>query len=356
MPQIKLLSASEQVAEHLIKEIHSGGFNDVMPGAMRLAKIYGVNHKTMESALQLLEKKQILENNGTRKCRTIRNEKLGDAESKCLRIGFFPMEQKDENVNYIIELNNLLEENGHKPFFAEKSLLDLKMDRIKVSNFVKKSSADAWIIGSGSREILKWFSTIDVPSFALFGHYSDIPIAAIAPEKSPALIEATRHLIKLGHQRITLLCRKHLRGPNPTPFVSTMLNELENSGIKTSDFNLPEWNETKEGFRNIMNSLFKITPPTAIIADEAFMYTAILQYLAEKGLKVPKDVSLICTDDDPNFEWCDPQVSHISWDSKPVIRRIVRWANNISLGKDDTRQSLVSSNFILGGTTGPASP
>ena len=164
MPQIKLLSASEQVAEHLIKEIHSGGFNDVMPGAMRLAKIYGVNHKTMESALQLLEKKQILENNGTRKCRTIRNEKLGDAEIKCLRIGFLPMEQKDENVNYIIELNNLLEENGHKPFFAEKSLLDLKMDRIKVSNFVKKSSADAWIIGSGSREILKWFSTIDVRS------------------------------------------------------------------------------------------------------------------------------------------------------------------------------------------------
>ena len=114
MPQIKLLSASEQVAEHLIKEIHSGAFIDEMPGAMRLAKTYGVNHKTMESALQLLEKKQILENNGTRKCRTIRNEKLDDADSKCLRIGFLPMEQKDENVNYIIELNNLLEENGHK--------------------------------------------------------------------------------------------------------------------------------------------------------------------------------------------------------------------------------------------------
>ena len=132
-----------------------------------------------------------------------------------------------------------------------------------------------------------------------------------------------------------------------------MLRELENSGIKTSDFNLPEWQEDKEGFNKIMNSLFKITPPTAIIADEAFMYTAVLQYLAEIGLRVPKDVSLICTDNDANFEWCEPSVSHIRWESRPVVRRIVRWANNISLGKKDTRQSAVLSDFVLGGTTGP---
>ena len=91
-----------------------------------------------------------------------------------------------------------------------------------------------------------------------------------------------------------------------------MLRELENSGIKTSDFNLPEWQEDKAGFNKIMNSLFKITPPTAIIADEAFMYMAVLQHLAEIGQRVPKDVSLICTDNDANFEWCEPSVSHIT--------------------------------------------
>ena len=61
MTQLRLLSAAEQVAEHLIAEIQSGQFNNEMPGAMRLSKTYGVNHKTMESALQLLEKKQIFQ-------------------------------------------------------------------------------------------------------------------------------------------------------------------------------------------------------------------------------------------------------------------------------------------------------
>ena len=59
MTQLRLLSAAEQVAEHLITEIQSGQYNNEMPGAMRLSKTYGVNHKTMESALQLLEKKMI---------------------------------------------------------------------------------------------------------------------------------------------------------------------------------------------------------------------------------------------------------------------------------------------------------
>ena len=109
MTQLRLLSAAEQVAEHLGAEIQSGQFNNEMPGAMRLSKTYGVNHKTMESALQLLEKKQILENNGTRKCRSIKSERLTDSDSRCLRIGILTMEKGDENVNYFIELKNLLE-------------------------------------------------------------------------------------------------------------------------------------------------------------------------------------------------------------------------------------------------------
>ena len=129
--------------------------------------------------------------------------------------------------------------------------------------------------------------------------------------------------------------------------------ELEKSGIKTSEFNLPEWEETKEGYNKILNSLFKITPPTAIIADEAFMYTAALQHLSSIGLRVPKDVSLICTDNDPNFEWCTPSVSHIKWDTRPVIRRIIRWANNISNGNNDIKQSVVVADFVTGQTIAP---
>lgn len=69
---------------------------------------------------------------------------------------------------------------------------------------------------------------------------------------------------------------------------------------------------------------------------------------------MPEDVSLVCTDDDPYFAWCLPSVAHIRWDSAPLVRRIVRWVDNLSRGRDDVRQVMVPAEFVAGGTIGPA--
>ena len=94
-------------------------------------------------------------------------------------------------------------------------------------------------------------------------------------------------------------------------------------------------------------------PPTALFLDEAFQFNACYHYLSQRGFMVPQDVSLVCTDDDPSFDWCDPSVAHIRWDPNTVVRRIVRWTNNIARGKDDRRQTLTKAEFVEGGTVGP---
>ena len=68
---------------------------------------------------------------------------------------------------------------------------------------------------------------------------------------------------------------------------------------------------------------------------------------------VPGDVSLICTDGDPGFDWCRPPVSHIQRESKPLVRRMVEWVENVSQGREDLRQSMTPAEFATGGTIGP---
>jgi hypothetical protein len=46
-------------------------------------------------------------------------------------------------------------------------------------------------------------------------------------------------------------------------------------------------------------------------------------------------------------------VAHFSWDTKSLNRRVVRWAKNVALGKDDRRQISTTAKFIKGGTIGP---
>ncbi|MFT5109648.1 MAG: hypothetical protein ACI8XO_003401 [Verrucomicrobiales bacterium] len=353
MSQLIVHSAAEQVADHLREQIRSGIWQETIAGGHRLASELGVNHKTAEAALRQLEAEGLLKSQGSgRPRRIVAIDPHTDPRS--IRIAIFVLDITDRAEECLIELRHLLEEAGHTPFYPEKTLLDLGMDADRVAQFVKHTEADAWIICAGSREILTWFSQQTQPAFAFVGRRDGLPIAGVGPDKVPPYTAATRQLIELGHQRITFLTRRHHRRPEPTPSVRAFVGELEAHGIRVGDFNLPDWEESRAGFQAILESLFRLTPPTAIFTDEAFLFTAAQQFLAKRGIRVPEDVSLICTDSDPNFAWCDPSIAHIHWDYLPVVRRVIRWATNVSHGKSDLRQTSTKADYIHGGTVGPA--
>ena len=256
-------------------------------------------------------------------------------------------------MGYMVELQHALEAAGHVMFCADKSQFDLHFDVRRVMRQVSQTPADAWVVSAGSREILEWFAAQPVPAIALFGRRHGVPIASSGPDKVPAYAEATRQLIGLGHRRIVLLCRRLRRLPEPGRIERAFLTQLAAHGCPVSDFNLPDWEETVAGFHHLLGALFRSTPPTALIVDEPPLFIAVQQFLAGRNLLVPKQVSLICTDDDAAFAWCHPAISHIRWDVGPVIRRVVRWAAAVSEHRTDLKQALFPAEFVTGGSIGP---
>ena len=65
---------------------------------------------------------------------------------------------------------------------------------------------------------------------------------------------------------------------------------------------------------------------------------AVLGFIAVRGIRVPGNVSLICTDPHRNYEWCEPSIAHITWDISQVVRSVTHWATNVTRGKEDQRQ------------------
>ena len=352
MPRLQMLSAAEQTAAHLRAGVERGDWSGMMPGVNQLAPELGVTRKTVEAALRQLEHEGLLVGRGPGRKRLIVLPR--GASTRPMRVAILLHEPDDRHLEYIVELQHALVEAGHTVVTPAKSLKELNMNAMRVSRLVKQTDADAWVVVAGSGGVLEWFSAQPRPVFALFGRREGLPIAAMGPDKSPALTAATRHLIGLGHRRIVMLCRQLRRLPKPGSSEQAFLDELKANGLPVSDFNLPDWEESKEGFQRRLRSLFRVTPPTALIIDEASFSVATQQFLAGRGLRVPQQVSLLCTDADPVFAWCMPPVSHISWDTKTVVRRIARWAATASRGGRDIKQTCVPAGFVIGGTIGPA--
>ena len=353
MNPLTVLSASEQVAAHLRNEMLQGSLSGTMPGANRLATELGINHKTVETAMRQLEQEGLLVSLGRGIPRRIELPP-GTKTEVSMKIAFLDYDDQDKQEDYMIHLQHRLAKAGHHAFYHALSLATLGMKVSRVRKIVKSTKADAWVVGAGSSEVLQWLSEQPVPAFALFGRMHGLPMAGTKPDKATPIADATRQLIALGHRRISLLAQTGRRLPEPGHSERVFLKELESHGIPSGPYNLPNWDDNIEGFHQALEALFQATPPTALILDEAHLLIAAQQFLLNRGLRVPQDVSLICTDNDPHFDWCKPSIAHIHWDTRPVINRVVKWADNVSRGKKDISQELTLAEFIVGGTIGVA--
>lgn len=345
-------STVEQLAAHLREEILSGALGGGMPGVGKLVRHLGVGTRTVVAALEVLKQEGLLEGHGERRrCRIVAAE---TGKRTGLRIRILLYEESDVHDEHTLELQRRLESHGHQVAVVTKTLTELRFDVNRVARLVEKTGGDAWVIRAGSRSVLEWFAARPVPAFAMFGRQSELPMASLATLKSPAVAEALQRLVGLGHYRIVMLVREDRRKPTPGLFERRFLEELERLGIETGAYNLPDWEDDSEGFHRCLDSLFRHTPPTALLPSEAALFFATQQYLLGRGLVVPRDVSLISLDNHPAFEWFKPEASRIHTDTRRWVSRVVQWADNVANGREDRRETLVRAEFVEGGTIGPA--
>ena len=346
------ISVVDQFAMHLREAILRGELGGEMPGVRYLADMQGMGSNTVIAALAQLEREGFLLPQGPGKRSKIVLPE--GAKPRAMRVAILLYEQSDATRSYIVELRHALSEAGHPAHICTHNLMDMKMNLSRVKRMAAQEEADAWVIFAGTREILTWFAEQPTPAFAYAGRRRFVNIAGAGPDKRIGQKALVERLVALGHRRIVILAREERRKPTPGLFEKTFLERLEMHGIPTGPYNLPDWEDSAEGLCECLDRCFATTPPSAIFIEEMHIFVAAQQHLAQKGILAPRDVSLICGDPDPAFDWCRPTVAHIYWDTRVLIRRILQWANEIALGKDNRRQHAIKSAFVSGGTIGPA--
>ncbi len=348
MKGLRIRSASEQVADFLREEIQRRVWIGTMPGEHWLVNQLHTGRNTVRMALDLLEAEGVLLPQGHGRRRKI--APIDTPVTETFRVTIFLYCARDRQDANVHEIMHQLTKCGYEVKLAPKTLTDLDMNVARVAKMVKKIETDAWLVCAASSEVLNWFSTQATPSFAVFGRFSMSNMAGTGPDKLPAYKAAIRRLVELGHRRIVLLLPPQVRKPEIAQLPQQILCEMESHGIKISSYNLPDWESSPTGLRQCLDFLFSLTPPTALFIEEPFEFFAVRDHLAKKGIFAPRDVSLICSDYHPVFEWCDPSVSCIRWSVDPLVRRVIRWVENSKRGKEDRESSFFRASFIEGGS------
>ncbi len=352
MDPFRSLSTSDQLANFLRQQILNGALRGTMPGINQLVQSLGVNSVSVAKAVQQLEHEGLIVNQGSRRVRLI--APITITKSASLKVGMLYYDATNAFRHDALSITKELANAGHTVVTAAKSMMEMKMDAKRTADLVKSMDVDAWIIYAGSRQILEWFEQRETPAFALYGRLNNIALASMAIRKTPVISTLISKLVAFGHSRIVMLTREERRKPHLGFVEQFFIDELESHGIKTGSYNIPDWNDRPEGLEKIIHSLFQHTPPTAIIVGDSVLFHAVQVHLVNKGISAPNQISLFCNDSEQSFEWVIPDISHIKWDYRPSIRRIIQWAKNISQGKIDIKKSYSKAILFEGNTIGPA--
>jgi DNA-binding LacI/PurR family transcriptional regulator len=358
MRPLQRKSVAEQTAAHLREGLARGRWRERMPGIAPLAAELDVSRDSIQAALRLLEAEGLLQARGRGRSRAISRQ--GKA-ARCLRVGillpYLPLQRESPQIaELLLQLERDLEAAGFDVHIAQLAQPELRQDLRRLVRIVAQNPADAWIVVAGSRPLLRWFAHRPVPCLALFGRTHGFPIARAGPDKAPAYVAVTRRLLSLGHRRIVLIARHARRKPIPGNVERAFLAELAARGIQTGSYNLPDWVETPAGLDALLGRLFSVTPPTALIVDETPLLLGVMNSLLHRGIRVPAQVSLVSTDYDASLEWCEPSIAHMRWESDPVIRHALRWVTAVRRGSVDRTIRSSPTEFVIGGSIGPAAP
>lgn len=363
MHKIKRQSIIELTAAHVRKGLQEARWEAGLPGVRRLAADLDVSHDSVRAALRLLESEGLLCKPpvaGRGRQLTQKSRKQAKTVVRPLRVALLPSDPLSigsaQSQQLMLRLQTSLEHAGHEAFISTQALSQLDNNLKRLARLVRDTSADAWVVYSASQEMLAWFIEKQIPVIAIGGHTQNLPIACSRSDNTESLGATLDLLVMNQHRRIVLICPLIWRQPDLHHAAKFFLKHLAHHGLKTSDYNLPNWEETAEGTTRLFESLFKATPPTALLIFDPSVVVAALLFLSRQGLRVPEDVSLVSLTEDPVFSKLHPALTHFEWEIEPHLRRITRWVCDLARGRADNETKTIQTIFIPGGTIGPSNP
>ncbi|MFD8308832.1 LacI family DNA-binding transcriptional regulator [Streptomyces sp. NPDC059690] len=179
------------------------------------------------------------------------------------------------------------------------------------------------LIARGSSGVLFNLSELTPSQYAWLDQHR-IPYVLIDPvlEPPPGVVSvgaanwqggvtATEHLLALGHERIAVIAG-HQRKMCSSARVAGYRSALASAGIR----HRPEY-VRHAGFdesvarRRMLDLLDLRDPPTAVFVCSDRMALGVYEALAERGLRVPDDVSVVGFDDLPESRWASPALTTV---------------------------------------------
>jgi DNA-binding LacI/PurR family transcriptional regulator len=174
---------------------------------------------------------------------------------------------------------------------------------------------------------------------------------AVGVDQHRGALEATQHLIDLGHTRIA-----HVSGPvgwtEAEARTQGWRDAVESAGLEPSPCVEGDWTAA----RGYEAGLELAADPdlTAVFVANDQMAIGLLRAMHEAGRRVPEDVSVVGFDDSPEAGYLVPPLTTVRQDFPEVGRRAIAVLHAAMVGEEEDLDRLIEPVMVVRASTAPA--
>lgn len=222
---------------------------------------------------------------------------------------------------------------------------DARLERKSLETFAERLVDGLVIVNAVDHEqTFSWLKEGPIPT-VLVDCLSTATLPSVAMDNLRGAYLATEHLINLGHQRIVHLsgnlslevARQRVKGYQQALTTYELMDHMQ---VVTSVNN--RW-DYQSGYLAMQTILKKPERPTAVFAAADQMAIGAYRALAEAGLKVPHDVSVVGFDDIEAANFTTPALTTIH----QPLQAIATHAFNLLLELLDSTRAPTSTQIVL---------
>jgi LacI family transcriptional regulator len=307
-------SLVHQVASILRDGVRDAIWTEWLPGERVLCENYKVSRNTLRAAIDRLASEGVLiavHGTGTRIVGKPRTENEVSREGVVGIISSRTIERvRPSTAIWVDELRERLFEAG--------LLLRIHLGRQfyqgdpshSLESLLKRHPASCWLLQQSTGSMQEWFATNRIPCVVAGSAYDGVAVPSVDLDYRVLCRHAVGSMIGQGHRRVCMItpeskCQGDMEGE------AGFWEGIEMSHHRDVESTLIRHGNDKKEIRLAVDKvLTQKVRPTAILVGRSFVYLTLVSRMAQLGLKIPGNISVVCREADPFLKFLTPRPTH----------------------------------------------
>lgn len=343
-------------------EIRRGVRRETLPGERELAGSLQVSRRTVRAALALLRQRKLLQTAQGAETKILAVPK-GDSGSRAMRsVGLLmpePLQQLQPFAHVFFDsLRTLLYENG----FRVDLHVGLRYYSARPSAALRRLTThfpcEGWLLFISSPPVQAWFLAERIPAVVVGTAHEGLALPYVDIDMLATARHAAGVLLRKGHRRLALIIQATERaGDFRTE--QGFLQAIRQSGSNAAA-QVFRHAGTLQSLQRLTEQILRLPErPTALFIANPYHYLAINGILAQQGLRIPEDMSMLCRDDDFCLRYLPTAPSRYFYNSNQRARAIFAnliWALQRKPPIGEARGVLIQPEFYRGASIATLNP